>query len=485
MKHTLRKTLPTLLSAAFSLSAYATNGMNMEGYGPVAAAMGGAGMAYDNGTAALMNNPATLALMQDGTRLDLAAGFLGPNVKSNGQSSGGTAYVMPAFGITHKKNDLVFGFGVFAQGGMGTEYSNAGYYKGLTSMMGNSPVNGGDPGLHNRSEVGIGRALIPLAWKVNDQLTVGGSIDYVWATMDLQMLIDGKNFGGMGMPGGSKFGSASGSMMTGLNNAMLGGMVSDVQWGYFNFSDNNDFSGKAKGGGVAGKLGFTYKLSPVLSIGASYHSKTSMSDLQADNASMTLRASYTALAAGAILPPGTPAGSYNATLSGKIKVQNFEWPEMIGFGFSYTPDDQWQLVGDYRRIGWASVMKRFQMTFDVSSDASNGGFANTRLDVAMNQNWKDQHVLMLGAAYKFTPKLTLRGGVNLANNPVPSDVTNPLFPAIIKNHLTGGFGYAFDAKSSLDFAASYAPKVKVQSEFSNTEISHSQLNAQIMYSMFF
>jgi hypothetical protein len=43
--------------------ALATNGMIMEGYGPVATGMGGAAMAYDNGTAAMANNPATLGLM--------------------------------------------------------------------------------------------------------------------------------------------------------------------------------------------------------------------------------------------------------------------------------------------------------------------------------------------------------------------------------------------------------------------------------------
>lgn len=37
----------------------ARNGMNMEGYGPIACGMGGACMAFDNGTAAVMNNPAT------------------------------------------------------------------------------------------------------------------------------------------------------------------------------------------------------------------------------------------------------------------------------------------------------------------------------------------------------------------------------------------------------------------------------------------
>jgi long-chain fatty acid transport protein len=103
----------------------------------------------------------------------------------------------------------------------------------------------------------------------------------------------------------------------------------------------------------------------------------------------------------------------------------------------------------------------------------------------MRQDWKDQDVIMLGAAYKFTPQLTLRGGVNLANNPVPNEVTNPLFPAIVKNHLTGGLGYAFSPQSSVDISTTYAPKVKVQSDFSNSEITHGQYNAQLMYSLFF
>lgn len=45
------------LAALTPLSAVATNGMNLEGYGPIATAMGGSGMAYDNGNAAMMNIP--------------------------------------------------------------------------------------------------------------------------------------------------------------------------------------------------------------------------------------------------------------------------------------------------------------------------------------------------------------------------------------------------------------------------------------------
>ena len=49
-------TLLLLCSLILVPAAHATNGMNMEGYGPIATGMGGASMAYDNGTAAMMSD---------------------------------------------------------------------------------------------------------------------------------------------------------------------------------------------------------------------------------------------------------------------------------------------------------------------------------------------------------------------------------------------------------------------------------------------
>lgn len=70
---TSKRLLAVAISAALyaPLSAFATNGMNMEGYGPIATSMGGASMAYDNGTAAMANNVATLGLAEDGNRIDV------------------------------------------------------------------------------------------------------------------------------------------------------------------------------------------------------------------------------------------------------------------------------------------------------------------------------------------------------------------------------------------------------------------------------
>src|SRR5512139_4119358 len=72
-----------LCSLVLVRAAHATNGMNMEGYGPIATGLGGASFAYDNGTAAVMNNPATIGLMPEGNRLDVAIGFLGPDITTS------------------------------------------------------------------------------------------------------------------------------------------------------------------------------------------------------------------------------------------------------------------------------------------------------------------------------------------------------------------------------------------------------------------
>ncbi|MDP1633210.1 MAG: outer membrane protein transport protein, partial [Gallionellaceae bacterium] len=176
------------LGMAATPCAFATNGMNLSGYGPEAHAMGGASMAYDNGTAAVMNNPATLGLMKEGSRVDVALGLLAPDITAKMSSmpdakSSATAFYMPAMGYVTKVGQLTYGVGVFSQGGMGTEYSS-------TSFMAagsNKPV---------RSEVGVGRLIVPLAYQA-DKLTVGGSIDFVWAGMDLQMAMSGAQMGAM------------------------------------------------------------------------------------------------------------------------------------------------------------------------------------------------------------------------------------------------------------------------------------------------
>ncbi|MHB1620028.1 MAG: OmpP1/FadL family transporter [Sulfuricella sp.] len=472
-----------LAACALPQLASATNGMNMEGYGAIALGMGGASMAYDNGAAAMMNNPATLAMMDEGANLDLALGFLAPQVKS---SAGGTTsrssadmFGGPAFGWVRKHNGLVYGVGVYGQGGMGTEY-------GSDSILSNPAGQTPSPGLVNRSEVSVGRMIFPLAYDVNPNLKIGGSLDYVWAGMDVKMAVRGTDF--LQMAGGtSPMASASGGMINSFVTNVMPALNSanPVNWGYFDFSNQNDFTGQAVGTGYAGKIGFTYKLDSKTTIGATYHSKTRLGDLGADQATVSFNVNMDT----GILGGGAPSKAYTSAtipVSGKMTVKDFQWPETYGIGIAYEASEKWMLAADYKRINWANAMNNFRMEFTPTGNAGMAAaFNGLPMDVVFYQDWKDQHVLILGAAYRMTDALTLRGGVNMANNPVPDTYLNALFPATIKNHVTAGFGYAINKKSHFDLAFSYAPKVTATSGVTGITTSHEQYNGQLVYSYHF
>ncbi|OGW38542.1 MAG: hypothetical protein A2X58_10185 [Nitrospirae bacterium GWC2_56_14] len=428
-----------VLSAILASSAFATNGMNLEGYGPIATGMGGASMAYDNGAAAVMNNPATLGLMEEGDRLDVALGLLGPNITAKragapDAKSSADAFFMPAFGWVRKAGSMSYGVGMFSQGGMGTEY-DANSFMALGS------------GEKVRSELGVGRVIAPLAYNVTPDLTIGGSIDFVWASLDLKMAVPGPDFIGMVT-------NCSGPACAGL------GPIAAAPWTRLDFSGKGDFSGAATGTGLGGKLGIAYKVNSDVSIGAVYHSKTSLSDLET-------KGDGAAISASGMGTVGT----------GKISVRDFQWPETYGVGVSWTATKELQVVADIKRINWSDVMKSFKMTYEGPLAGAPG---NT-VDFAMPQNWKNQTVYELGVAYRVSNLLTLRTGVNLSSNLIPDTYLNALFPATIRNHYTIGAGYIMSRASSVDASFAYAPEVRNTSGQTIT-VSHSQNNAQLMYS---
>ena len=463
-------TLCAAILPLLPLTAAATNGMNMEGYGPVAAAMGGASMAYDNGSAAMMNNPATIGMMEDGSQLDVFFGFLGPDVESEAQGmnakSDGTAYYMPALGYLRKREDLTYGLGMYGQGGMGTEYDGG-------TFLGNPAAPGLVSNLENRSELSVGRVILPLSYNVNDRLTVGGSVDFVWAGLDLRMAMSGAQFADLATPGQQNAGTASGSLV----NA-FGAFPYNVNYAYFDFSNGSRFSGKARGYGGAGKLGATYKVNDRLTFGASYHSETRLGDLETDAAKVRVN----------LDTPGTPT---SVELSGKIKVKDFQWPSTYAIGAAFQATDKLLLVGDVKRINWADTMQNFSMSFTADQSAGNdlsGAFgpgADLRggtLDATLFQRWDDQTVYQIGGAYQLNKQLTLRAGYNYADNPVPDQYLNALFPAIVESHVTAGFGYAFNAAQSIDFSLQHAPEVSATNAGNGVTSRHSQTSFQFLYS---
>jgi long-chain fatty acid transport protein len=449
--------------------------------------MGGASFAYYNGNAGMINNPATLGMMPNGTsRLDVAIGGLHPDITTSAGSmsidSGSTAFYMPAIGYARKDGALAWGVGMMAQGGMGTSYGSNSLMSGYTSM---TTMSSGMTGQDSRSELGIGRVLFPASYDVSNTLKIGGSVDFLWGGLDLNMGLDGNMFGQM-LAGGK----VSGTMVQGLGgmiNTGLGGgcaapapgCINDVNWAHFGFSEGrNGMKQQTSTTGWAGNLGFVWQASPQLSVGGIYHAKTSLKDMKGD-ATMLMNVKMGAPGAANV---GVGADTQMA-VTGMVKIVNFQWPETYGIGMSYQASNALMIVADYKRIVWSKVMKAFNMSFTADSGAANSamGFAGAVLNATLDQNWDDQDVFMLGGSYQLSEPVTLRAGINVANNPVPDSLMNPLFPATIKNHFTVGMGYALDKKASVDFSLTLAPEVSATNGM-GVKTTHSQTNWQLMYS---
>jgi long-chain fatty acid transport protein len=320
--------------------------------------------------------------------------------------------------------------GLYAIGGMGTEYSSTSFL-----ALGS--------GKDVRSELGVGSLIFPIAYQVSPELSVGGSFDFVWASMDMMMAMTGAQMGGLVT-------GASGPL-----GGMLGGM-GGAPWARVDFSDGDKYTGAAKANGFGGKVGATYKVSSTVTLGGSYQVKTNLSDMKTASGSASMSA----------------AGGFSDT--GTLTVINFQWPAVTSLGASWQASPAVLVAADLKSIAWSETMKNFKMRYD---SAGVGGSVSFTLP----QNWKDQTVLNLGAAWKATSRLTLRAGLNIADNPIPDADVHPLFPATIKNHYTLGAGYDFNKTSSVNASIVTAPAVETTNA-SGVKVSHSQTNWQLMYS---
>jgi long-chain fatty acid transport protein len=309
--------------------------------------------------------------------------------------------------------------------------------------------------------------------------------------MDLQMAMSGPQFDDMANPNAHNIGSATGSMIDALSMLYepAGGTgIQQLYHAYFDFSNDNSFTGEAKGYGFAGKVGLTYEVTPELTVGGTYHTETWLQDLETENATLQM---------GINVDPGVfqgaPTGTYMdmiVDVTGTVTIKDFEWPWIIGGGVAWDASEKLLLALDLKYIGWESVMKDFKMSFKADETAENGAFAGLVLDADLYQEWENQLVVAVGGAYEVMPALTLRAGYNYGKNPVPDKFVNALFPAIVEHHLTLGAGYEWADGNAINGSFQTALENTATnpgngSSIPPVETSHKQYNFQVMYSRAF
>ncbi|ADE11938.1 OmpP1/FadL family transporter [Sideroxydans lithotrophicus] len=390
----IKKIVASLISLGMvaSPAAFATNGYLPIGYGAQTEGMGGAGIALPKDAIAAANNPAGMVMVGD--RADVGLIWFKPSrsaeIVGNGAGMTGTYdgngksnFFIPSFGYNKMiSSDSSVGVSVFGNGGMNTQYNT----NPFASLGGVGPAG-----------INLSQLFIAPTWsmKINSTNAVGVSLNLAYQMFSATGLQAFDNAGFSSNPGHV------------TNNG------TDTSTGY------------------GFRFGWTGEVTPVLTLGATYQTKTKMgkfakySGLFADQGSFDIPSTYGVGAAFKAMPATTVA----------LDVTRINYSGVPSVGNSFT-----SLPPAYGGTG-------------PQLGATNGvGFG-----------WQDMTVIKLGVSYDLDSKTTLRVGYDHNNQQVPTSQTllNILAPGVVQNHLSLGGTWKLADKSEVTVAYVHAFKQTV------------------------
>jgi len=365
-----------LAALGFAGSSFATTGHFSHGYGIKSKGMGGVGIAYGQDALAAATNPANMVLVGD--RWDAGIDYFRPQRESKIAGAGtfdandSENYFMPEFGYNRMiRNDMSIGVSVYGNGGMATDYKELNTIPLLPATLGT-----GNAG------VDLAQLFVAptLSMKLNENHAVGVSLKLAYQRFEMQ----------------------------GIQN-VCGGSATPGK------CSNNGHDGSF---GYGFGLGWTGKISPTLTLGATYQSKTYMDEFD----------KYKGLFA---------------------EQGDFDIPENWGFGLAWQATPKLLVAFDYQRIHYEGVKS-------LSNKGNEGGFLGE--DNGSGFGWEDINVYKLGVAYQYDKNLVLRAGYIYNDEPYGKDQTffNMLAPGVIKQHVTLGATWTLAGGGELSFAYMHA-----------------------------
>ena len=386
----MKKLLVAAIAAAFAPSAaLATTGYFAHGYGMKAKGMGGVGIALPQDALAAATNPAGMALV--GNRVDVGVDWFRPDRGAeitgspvpglNGTYDGNDTqdFLLPEFGYNRMiRPDLSLGVSVYGNGGMNTDYKSSPF----TALGGSSPAG-----------VDLAQLFIAptIAYKMGAH-AFGVSLNLAYQRFKAEGLDPFKGF------------SSS------PNNVTNNGYDSSTGWGL--------------------RFGWTGQVSPTVTLGVTYQTKTQMGKLD----------KYKGLFA---------------------EQGGFDIPENYGAGIAWRASDKLTLAADIQRINYGDVA-----SVGNPVDCLFAGACQLGADNGAGFGWKNTTVYKLGAAYAWSESLTLRGGFVTLKQPIPQSQTffNIVAPGVVENHVTAGATWTLANKSEITAAYMHAFENKVNGQ---------------------
>lgn len=384
----MRKSLLAAACAAAlaPFAAQATTGYFSHGYGIKAKSMGGVGIALPQDALAAASNPAGIAWV--GNRIDLGADLFmpdrGASIVGNGFGLDGTydgndtkSFLIPEFGYNRTLSpSLTFGVAVYGNGGMNTDYKTNPF--AALGSTGNAGVD--------LMQLFVAPTV---AWKTGNH-SFGASLNLAY-----------QRFKAEGIQGFELMGFSSSP-----------GNVSNR-----GYDDST---------GLGVRVGWTGQVSPTVTLGATYQSKTKMSKFD----------KYSGLFA---------------------NQGEFDIPENYGLGIAVKASPRLTVAADVVQINYSDI--------PAVGNPVNSLFTGSLLGSTDGPGfgWRDTTVYKIGMAYELSPGHMLRAGYVTLKQPIPASQTffNILAPGVVEDHLTLGYTMEMSKTSELSFMYMHAFEKKV------------------------
>jgi long-chain fatty acid transport protein len=314
---------------------------------------------------------------------------------SDGGEAGSTAFVPSAYYSQEINEQLWLGLGIGAPFGLSTEYDSdwVGRYHAISSEV--ATIN------FNPS----------VAYKANDQLSLGAGLNFMRASAELSNAVD---YSAACLKIYASAPAACADLSS-VGDADTDGnvVIEGDDWGYgFN-------------------LGLLYELTPQTRIGAAYRSKVKM-ELEGS-------ADFTS-PAGITLPTYVAAVLADSDVTAAVDL-----PASLSLSVTTSVAPKWDLMADVTWTQWSSF-DELRIEFDNS----------LKEDTVQEENWEDTYKFSVGFNYRHNDQWTWRGGVAYDQTPIPSDeYRTPRIPGNDRKWIATGFSYAATPALTLDFALAH------------------------------
>jgi long-chain fatty acid transport protein len=388
-----RAALASLLSSATLV--HATDGYFLPGYGAKAEGVGGASVAFPQDAIAPAANPAGIAFLDN--RLDVGVDYFHPSrsgkitgnqlppgypdVNGSYDANGKKNFFIPQIGYARPIGDKFnAGIAVYGNGGLNTSYTKS------IGLFGSS-----------KAGVNISQLFVTptVSYKITENHSVGLGVNFLYQQFKA----------------------------TGLENFTAPG--------YSESPENLTNRGNDTSTGWGARVGWTGKVSSIITVGATYQTKTKASEFK----------------------------KYKGLFAGK---GGFDVPANYAAGIAVKATPKLTVAADVEKIEYSkikSVGTKLLPALGTAQLGSNDG---------AGFGWKDVVEEKIGVAYDLNDIWTVRAGYNHSSQPIPTSETlfNLLAPAVIENHAT--LGATVKTSKTTDVSLAYVHAFKKTVNGSNS-----------------